>query len=65
MSWSLDFHLPREPELLEAFLLALGKALYLACGFEAKCRWVLQMAIIADHYKVSLIPLIEGVTPVS
>jgi hypothetical protein len=49
MSWSLNFQAPREPELLDAFLLAMGKALYLACGFEAKCRWVLQISVMAEH----------------
>lgn len=53
MSWSLDFHAPREPELLDTFLLALGKALYLACSFEAKCRWVLQVAVMADHFEAT------------
>jgi hypothetical protein len=48
MSWSLDFQASQEPELLDEFLLAMGKALYLACGFEAKCRWVLQLYVMAE-----------------
>lgn len=49
LSWSLDYHMPREPELLDEFFLALGKALYLASRFEAKCRWVLQIGSMATH----------------
>lgn len=51
MGWSLDYLTPREPELLDQFFLAVGKALYLASAFESKCQWVLRIAKIAAHYE--------------
>lgn len=51
MGWSLNYQPPKEPELLEEFFLTVGKALYLACAFEGKCRWVLRIAKLADHYQ--------------
>ena len=50
MGWSLDYFPIREPELLYEFLLAAGKALYLATAYEKKCRYVLRIAKLADHY---------------
>ena len=49
MGWSLDYRPVREPELLEQFFSAAGKALYLATAFEAKCRYVLRIAKLAHH----------------
>ena len=43
MSWSLSHQSVRNPELADAFLLAAGKALYLANAFEGKCKYVLRM----------------------
>lgn len=51
MGWSLDYLAMREPELLEHFFSAAGKALYLATAFEAKCRFVLRIAKLAHHYE--------------
>lgn len=51
MGWSLNYQPTREPELLDEFLLIAGKALYLATSFEAKCRYVLRIAKLADHFE--------------
>ena len=51
MGWSLDYQKPREPELLDRFFLAVGKSLYLASAFEAKCQWVLRIVKMASHYE--------------
>ncbi|MBF0551325.1 MAG: hypothetical protein HQK60_12405 [Deltaproteobacteria bacterium] len=51
MGWSLGYLPPKEPELLDAFFLALGKALYLANAFESKCQFVLRIAKQVYHYK--------------
>lgn len=45
MGWSVGSHIPaRDPEAVDAALLAAGKALYLANAFESKCRFVLRIA---------------------
>jgi hypothetical protein len=44
MGWSLGYLPSREPERLDEFFLAVGKALYLANEYEAKCGSVLQIA---------------------
>lgn len=51
MGWSLGYLRPEEPELLDRFLLAVGKSLYLATAFEEKCKWVLRVAKIATARK--------------
>ncbi len=51
MAWSLGYLPPREPELLDEFFLAVGKALYLANGFEAKCRHIVRLAKLVDHHE--------------
>ena len=51
MGWSLDYLPPKEPELLDEFFLAAGKALYLACAFESKCQHVLWTFKVADHFE--------------
>ncbi|KAB8197658.1 hypothetical protein FH608_003755 [Nonomuraea phyllanthi] len=52
MSWSLSRLKPREPELLDATFLSVGRALYLANEFESKCQFVLRIsnliAIVQD-----------------
>jgi hypothetical protein len=40
MGWSLGFFPAREPELMDLFLLSVGKALSLATGFELKCKHI-------------------------
>jgi hypothetical protein len=50
MVWSLSLQLPEEPELLDHFLLAAGKSLYLSNGFEAKCSYLLRLMKISKHY---------------
>ncbi len=51
MGWSLNYLPAKEPELLDEFFLAVGKALYLACAFESKCKWVLRIAKLANHFE--------------
>lgn len=50
MAWSLN-HLPiRESEIVDGYLQAVGKALYLATEFEHKCRYLLRiMKIVHEH----------------
>ncbi|MFJ7902388.1 hypothetical protein ACIQ6V_18160 [Streptomyces sp. NPDC096198] len=43
MSWSLSLLAPREPELLDALFLAVGRALHLANAYEDKCQYVLRV----------------------
>jgi hypothetical protein len=49
MGWSLDYLKVKEPELLDEFFLAIGKALYLASAFERKCRWVLRVVKLTEQ----------------
>ena len=49
MAWSISYLPPKEPDLLDDFFLAVGKALYLATSFEAKCRSVLLFTRLVDH----------------
>jgi hypothetical protein len=49
MDWSLDYQGVKEPELLDEFFLAVGKALYWASAFERKCQWVLRMVKLTDY----------------
>ena len=48
MGWSLGYLPPKEPELLDHFFLAVGKALFLASRFEMKCRYVLNISKLVD-----------------
>jgi hypothetical protein len=49
--WSLDYQPPKEPALLDQLFLAVGKALYLASAFEAKCQFLLRIMKIVRHYE--------------
>lgn len=51
MPWSLDYQPPKEPARLEQLFLAVGKALYLASAFEAKCQFLLRIMKIVRHYE--------------
>lgn len=51
MGWSLGYLPPAEPELLDRFFLTIGKALFPASAFEAKCQLVLRAAKLAQHYE--------------
>jgi hypothetical protein len=53
MTWSLGLLPPNEPILLDEFLLALGKCLYLASAFERKCRWMLGLLELRERLKVT------------
>lgn len=53
MGWSINRITPNEPELLDEYFLAFGKALYLSSAFESKCRWVLRIAKLVHHYKLT------------
>jgi len=41
----------REPELIDAYLLAVGKALYIASSFEKECQWVLRILKLVAKYE--------------
>jgi len=49
MAWSIGHHPPKEPELLDEFLLSLGRALYLATMFEHKCRYIVRLAQLQNN----------------
>jgi hypothetical protein len=51
MGWSLNYHPPQEPELLDSFFLSVGKSLYFANAYESKCRYVLQVFRIVNCYR--------------
>lgn len=51
MGWSLGYLPLKEPELLDEFLSAAGKALYVANSFETKCESVLCLAQLSRHLK--------------
>ncbi len=51
MGWSLDSQPLKQPELLDAFFLAVGKALCLACEFEAKCKYILHIIKLDEYCK--------------
>lgn len=44
MSWSLDRLHIKEPVLIDAVMLAVGKALYISNNFEQKCRFLLRVS---------------------
>jgi hypothetical protein len=48
MAWTLGYLPPKEPDLLDVFLLSIGKALCLANAFEAKCKHVLSVITLTD-----------------
>jgi hypothetical protein len=52
MPWSLDYLGPKEPELIDEFLLAVGKAVYLAAAFESKCGYLLELARLVHRLDV-------------
>ncbi|HVX90620.1 MAG TPA: hypothetical protein VHC20_03210 [Candidatus Paceibacterota bacterium] len=49
MSWSIAFGESDVSEELDEYLLALGKAIYLACSFEKKCLWVVRIGKAVRH----------------
>jgi hypothetical protein len=49
MSWSIGFGTSNPSEELDEYLLALGKATYLACSFEKKCLWVVRIGKAVRH----------------
>lgn len=51
MGWSLDYQNLKYPDQLNKFLLAVGKALYLANAFEYKCQYVLRLGKLVKHIK--------------
>jgi hypothetical protein len=51
MPWTIDLRTPQEPELLNEFLLVLGKALALANNFESKCTHYLRVIAISNATK--------------
>lgn len=51
MSWALCLWPIREPELADAFLLSVGKALYISNSFEGHCKHVLQFLSLGRYVK--------------
>lgn len=51
MGWSLGYLPVQERDFIDAYLLAVGKALYIASNFEKKCLWVLRITKYADRYE--------------
>lgn len=51
MPWTLSRREAEEPELVEAFLLAIGKALCLANNFEARCDHYLKVIAFTDSMR--------------
>ncbi|MGW6239749.1 hypothetical protein [Streptomyces sp. NPDC055094] len=50
MSWSLTLLKPREPELLDALFLSVGRALHLANAYEDKYQYMLRIGnLITAH----------------
>jgi hypothetical protein len=49
MGWALNSQPLKQPELLNEFFVIVGKALYLASAFEAKCRYVLRIVNVAEY----------------
>ncbi|MGC4002420.1 MAG: hypothetical protein QM811_04465 [Pirellulales bacterium] len=53
MGWSLGYNTPIDSDLIDNYLLAVGKALFLATAYEHKCRFVLRIAKLANHYETT------------
>ncbi|MFI5749876.1 hypothetical protein ACIBBE_28995 [Streptomyces sp. NPDC051644] len=51
MSWSLSLLASREPELLDALFLSVGRALHLANAYEDKCQYVLRVGNLITAHK--------------
>jgi hypothetical protein len=52
MEWTLCRFQPQEPELLDYYFLAAGKALCVANNFEGTCKYILKMFTLADALEV-------------
>lgn len=53
MGWSLTYREPRDPDRLDAFFRVVGKSLYIANEFEAKCRYVLRLVNVVQQYEAT------------
>ena len=53
MGWSIGYSPLKDSFFLDAFLLSVGKALFLATMFEAKCRYILRLARIVSQYEMT------------
>ena len=51
MGWIINHQPLKQAELLDAFFLAVGKALCLACAFEAKCKHILNILKLSEYCK--------------
>ncbi|MEZ5786665.1 MAG: hypothetical protein R3D62_09440 [Xanthobacteraceae bacterium] len=49
MGWCLSYLPLKEQELLDEFFLIVGKALYLATSYEAKCKYLLNLMRLTDY----------------
>ena len=51
MVWVLNRLPVKQPELLDALFLAVGKALCLACAFDAKCKYILNTIKLIEYHR--------------
>jgi hypothetical protein len=51
MGWSINRWAPKDPAALDSFFLVIGKALYIATSFEHKCKYVLRIIRIVEHFE--------------
>lgn len=59
MGWSVGYQPPRESDLIDEILLAVGKALYLANRSESNCKYVLGIANLLDLTKDDPVTFLE------
>jgi hypothetical protein len=59
MPWSLGWQPPPDPGVIDAVLLAAGKALYLCNRFESKCQDVLRTSHIVEKIQVDPVITLE------
>jgi hypothetical protein len=52
MTWTLSLGPIKEPNLLDAYLLIVGKALCLANNFESKCSFYSRVIDVSNNYQV-------------
>lgn len=53
MAWTIGYHRVNDPLLVDDFFATLGRALYIAVEFESKCRHVLRIGRIVEHYEAT------------
>src|SRR5580658_1091233 len=53
MSWAVTPFVVKEPQAVEALMIAFGKCLYLACEFERKCQYVLRILNLVELFETT------------